>query len=174
MIRQFIRLFPVLALLCIPGVAASADAAHAKHAGGSKQADPVMIARGRYMVVTGHCNNCHTADYGNKQGQVPQEKWLLGGNVGHRGPWGTTYPSNLRITASNMTEQQWVDYMKQLRTRPPMPWWSVNETTERDTRAMYRFIKSLGPVGEPAPSFLTPDKEPSAPFVTWPASRAPG
>ena len=47
MIRQFIRLFPVLALLCIPGVAASADAAHAKHAGGSKQADPVMIARGR-------------------------------------------------------------------------------------------------------------------------------
>jgi len=169
--RKINAAYSALALACISAAAFAADVPNTKPVAAS---DSEMIARGRYMVVTGHCNNCHTAEYGNKQGQLPEDKWLLGGNVGHRGPWGTTYPHNLRITASRMTEQQWVGYMKELRTRPPMPWWSINETTEQDTRAMYRFIKSLGPVGQPAPDALPPGKEPAPPFVTWPASRAPG
>ena len=128
-----------------------------------------MIERGRYMVITGHCNNCHTAGYAAKEGKVPEKDWLFGsGALGYRGPWGTTYATNLRRTVSTMNEDAWVHYAKNLRTRGPMPFWSVNETSEADLRAMYRFIKSLGPVGEPAREFLPPEKEPPLPYVQWP------
>lgn len=125
--------------------------------------------RGRYMLVTGHCNNCHTANYGPAEGNVPESEWLKGSPAGHRGAWGTTYATNLRVHVAAMSEAQWVDYAKTLKSRPPMPWWSLHETQEDDLRAMYRFIKSLGPAGEPAPAPLPPDREPAPPYTQWPA-----
>jgi mono/diheme cytochrome c family protein len=72
-------------------------------------ADATQVERGRYMVLTGHCNNCHTAGYAQKEGTVPEKDWLLGsGAQGWRGPWGTTYASNLRVNAHAMTEDGWV------------------------------------------------------------------
>jgi len=134
----------------------------------SAQADEAL-ERGRYMIVTGHCNNCHTAGYAAKEGKLPEQNWLMGsGPLGYRGPWGTTYATNLRLTVSGMTEDAWVQYGKSFKTRPPMPYWSVNETSEADLRAMYRYIKSLGAVGEPARAFLPPGEEPKGPYVQWP------
>src|SRR3977135_2759548 len=128
------------------------------------------IDRGRYIVCTGHCNNCHTAGYAAKEGKLPEKDWLMGsGPMGYRGPWGTTYATNLRFTISNLTEDAWVHYAKNLRTRGPMPFWAVNETSEADLRAMYRYVKSLGPVGEPARQYLPPDQEPKPPYVQWPS-----
>ena len=90
---------------------------------------------------------------------------MLGsGPVGWRGPWGTTYASNLRLTAPAMTEDQWVQYIKTFKPRPPMPWWSMAATTEPDVRAMYQYIKSLGPAGQSAQAYLPPDKEPKQPY----------
>ena len=124
-----------------------------------------QIERGRYMVLTGHCNNCHTAGYAPKEGNVPEKDWLLGsGPLGWRGPWGTTYASNLRLTVPATTERQWVQYIKTFKPRPPMPWWSMKETTEQDLRAMYQYIKSLGPAGKDAQPYLPPDKEPKQPY----------
>ncbi len=124
-----------------------------------------QIERGRYMVLTGHCNNCHTAGYAPKEGNVPEKDWLLGsGTLGWRGPWGTTYASNLRLTVPAMTEDAWVAYIKTFRPRPPMPWWSMKETTEQDLRAMYQYIRSLGPGGQNAQPYLPPDKEPRQPY----------
>ncbi len=124
-----------------------------------------QIERGRYMVLTGHCNNCHTAGYAPKEGNVPEKDWLLGsGPLGWRGPWGTTYASNLRLTVPAMTEDAWVIYTKNFKPRPPMPWWSMKETTEQDLRAMYQYIKSLGPAGQNAQPYLPPDKEPRQPY----------
>jgi len=124
-----------------------------------------QIERGRYMVLTGHCNNCHTAGYAQKEGNVPEKDWLLGsGALGWRGPWGTTYASNLRLTVPAMTEEQWVQYIKTFKPRPPMPWWSMKETTEPDLRAMYQYIKSLGPAGKDAQPYLPPDREPKQPY----------
>jgi len=88
---------------------------------------------------------------------------------GFRGPWGTTYAPNLRVTASTMTEVEWVKYAKSLKTRPPMPWFNVNAMTEADLRAMYRFIGSLGAVGRPAQAYVPPDKQPNPPYIQWPA-----
>ena len=124
-----------------------------------------QIERGRYMVLTGHCNNCHTAGYAPKEGNVPEKDWLLGsGSLGWRGPWGTTYASNLRLTVPAMTEDAWVAYIKTFKPRPPMPWWSMKETTDPDLRAMYQYIKSLGPAGRDAQPYLPPDKEPRQPY----------
>ena len=153
-----------LAISIVAHVANAAGAEASKPAASQKAAASREIDRGRYMVLTGHCNNCHTAGYIMKEGNVPEQQWLLGNPVGHRGPWGTTYASNLRLTVQNFTEEQWVRYAKALKARPTMPWWSFSTTTEQDLRAMYKFIKRLGPAGEPAKPFLPPGKEPSPPY----------
>jgi mono/diheme cytochrome c family protein len=147
-----------------------ADAAEpTKSAAGSKATGANQIERGRYMVMTGHCNNCHTAGYASSEGKIPEEKWLLGsGPLGWRGPWGTTYAANLRVNVNAMTESQWVKYVKEMKTRPPMPFWSTAATTPQDLRAMYRYIKQLGPAGEPAGEYLPPDREPKPPFIQYP------
>lgn len=85
------------------------------------------------------------------------------------GAWGTTYASNLRLTVSRMTETEWVAFAKVLRTRPPMPWFSLNQWSDPDLRALYQYVKSLGPVGSPAPSYLPPDKPAPPPYIRWPA-----
>ncbi len=136
---------------------------------GAQAQGSAQIERGRYMVLTGHCNNCHTAGYAPKEGNIPEKNWLLGsGPLGWRGPWGTTYASNLRLTVPAMTEEQWVQYIKTFKPRPPMPWWSMAAATEQDLRAMYQYIKHLGPAGEPAQPYLPPDKEPRQPYIQAP------
>jgi len=69
-----------------------------------------------------------------------------------------------------MTENQWVKFAKVLKTRPPMPWFNLDQWAEPDLRALYQYIKQLGPVGEAARPYLPPDKEPKPPFVLWPAA----
>ena len=148
----------VLAIAAIPAPAADSKA--------SKE----QIARGKYMLIVGSCNDCHTAGFAPKDGNVPESEWLLGdGQLGFRGPWGTTYAPNLRLSLSRMTEDQWVHYAKNLRTRPPMPWFNLNQWTEEDSRAFYRYVRQLGPVGKAVPQGLPPEKAPLPPYIQWPA-----
>jgi mono/diheme cytochrome c family protein len=126
-------------------------------------------ARGRYLVAVGNCNDCHTSNFAERDGNVPESTWLQGSPVGFKGPWGTTYAPNLRITVSGMTEAQWVTFAKTLKTRPPMPWFNLNLWSDGDLRALYQYIKSLGPVGSPAPGFMPPDKQPAHPYIAWPS-----
>ena len=55
------------------------------------------IERGRYLVKIAGCNDCHTPGYAQAGGSVPENKWLMGDTLGYQGPWGTTYPVNLRL-----------------------------------------------------------------------------
>lgn len=126
------------------------------------------LDRGRYLVLIGHCNNCHTAGYTEKAGDVPESDWLMGSSVGWRSAAGTTYPTNLRIYFQNLSEEAWLHAARHMRTRPPMPWWSMRDTNDADLRAMYRYIRSLKPLGQPAPAFLPPDRMPSPPYVQLP------
>jgi mono/diheme cytochrome c family protein len=67
--------------------------------GAQSASSGATIERGRYMVLTGHCNNCHTAGYAATSGKIPESKWLMGNPVGWRGKQGTTYgdePAPLR------------------------------------------------------------------------------
>ena len=127
-----------------------------------------MIERGRYLVKIGGCNDCHTPDYAMTGGRVPEKAWLTGDALGWRGPWGTTYPSNLRLYLAGMSEDDWVKKASTLTTRPPMPWFNVRDMSEYDQRALYRFVRSLGPAGQPAPAYVPPEREPRGPVVAFP------
>jgi mono/diheme cytochrome c family protein len=133
-----------------------------------QKTDP-QINRGRYLIKIGGCNDCHTAGYGPTGGKVPEEQWLTGDALGFQGPWGTTYPTNLRLYFKDMTEAEWLKKGRTLTTRPPMPWFNVQAMSTSDLRAMYRYVKSLGPAGKPAPDYLPPDKAPTGPVVRFPA-----
>ena len=127
------------------------------------------VERGRYIVEIGGCNDCHTAGYANAGGKAAEADRLKGDTLGYRGEWGTTYPTNLRLSIGKLTEDAWVKYAKTLNTRPPMPWFNVQAMTEADQRAVYQYIKSLpGAAGTASPAFLPPDKAPKQPYIQWP------
>lgn len=73
------------------------------------------IERGEYLARVAGCNDCHTAGYPESGGNIPMDQWLTGMNVGFQGPWGTTYPANLRLYFANLDEEQWL-----ARARSPM------------------------------------------------------
>lgn len=133
----------------------------------SPAGDQGSLDRGRYLVQIGGCNDCHTAGYAQAGGAIPESQWLTGDRVGWRGPWGTTYPPNLRLYVQSLSEETWVDRVHTLQARPPMPWWALHVMSTEDTRALYRFISSLGPQGENAPAFVPPDQEPQTPYIDF-------
>ena len=132
-----------------------------------QKADPA-VARGRYVVAISGCNDCHTPNYAPSGGKVAEKDWLTGDALGWRGPWGTTYAPNLRLYMQQMSEAQWVKKAKTLGTRPPMPWFNLHHMTDADLRAMYRYVRHLGPAGKPAPDYVPPDKTPAGPYVQFP------
>lgn len=125
------------------------------------------LAAGRYLVILGGCNDCHTAGYDQSYGKVAEEDWLTGTAIGWRGPWGTTYPSNLRLLVRDMTEDAWVTMLRTRNSLPPMPWMNLNQLGEADARALYQYITSLGPRGERMPAAVPPNKEPATPFYSF-------
>jgi mono/diheme cytochrome c family protein len=130
---------------------------------------PGDVDRGRYLVRIAGCNDCHTAGYAISAGKVDEKQWLTGDALGWRGPWGTTYASNLRLLVQNMTEDQFLNHARSDQGRPPMPWFNVRDMTDDDVKAIYAYIKHLGPGGKPAPTYLPPGQEPKGPFIMFPA-----
>jgi hypothetical protein len=120
---------------------------------------------GRYLVLVGGCNDCHTPAWDASDGKLPTSAWLTGNSVGYRGPWGTSYPANLRLVVQEDTEDGWVRMFRAGRGLPPMPWQNYRTMHEDDLRAMYRFIRRLGPMGEEAPQNLPPGREPKTPVI---------
>ena len=137
-------------------------------AAAQQQKADASVARGRYVVAIAGCNDCHTPNFAPSGGKVPESEWLTGDALGWRGPWGTTYPPNLRLSMPQMGEDQWVKKAKTLSTRPPMPWFNLHRMSESDLRAIYRYVRHLGPAGKPAPQYVPPDKTPPQPYVQFP------
>ncbi|MFS8138068.1 MAG: cytochrome C [Thermomonas sp.] len=129
--------------------------------------DAELLARGEYLTRIAGCNDCHTPGYAEKSGELPKAGWLVGNSEGFNGPWGTTYPVNLRLKLQDMDEAAWLKYSGQLHTRPPMPDFAVRAMHEDDRRAIYRFIRSLGPAGVKAPDYLPPGQMPSPPYMQF-------
>ena len=161
---------PLLALAaCQPEAAepadAAPDAAATPVAAAVLPPDGELLAQGEYLVRIAGCNDCHTAGYMQAAGEVPKEQWLLGNPLGFHGPWGTTFAANLRMKAAEMDEAAWIAYTGELHTRPMMPDFAVRAMRESDRVAIYRFIRSLGPVGEPAPAYMPPGQTPTPPYI---------
>ena len=130
--------------------------------------DKALVERGRYLVHIAGCNDCHTPGYAQTAGKVPESAWLTGDRLGWRGPWGTTYAMNLRLYMAGMSEKQWLQRVATMQSRPPMPYFNLQAMTERDKRALYHYIRALGPAGEPAPAWVPPDKMPPMPYAQMP------
>jgi mono/diheme cytochrome c family protein len=126
------------------------------------------VALGRYLIQTSGCNDCHTAGYVQSNGKVPEKDWLTGDVLGWRGPWGTTYATNLRLYFAGLSEAQWLQAARTMEPRPPMPWFNVRAMADDDLRAIHAYMRQLGPAGKPAPAYLPPDRQPKPPFVQFP------
>jgi mono/diheme cytochrome c family protein len=131
------------------------------------------VERGRYLVKVGGCNDCHTPAYGERGGQVPESEWLVGVPVGFNGPWGTSYPANLRLLVQHLDESAFVARARSPML-PPMPWFNVVAMSDDDVKSIYRFIVSLGPAGEPAPADVAPGVTPKTAYVDFVPRTAAG
>lgn len=155
--RLVSRLFHALALTAFAATAHAAD-----------DGDRALVEQGRYLVQTAGCNDCHTPGYAAAQGRVREKDWLTGDHVGWSGPWGTTYATNLRLYMMQHSEDSWLRTARTFTPRPPMPWFNVRAMSDRDLVALYRYIRSAGPAGEPVPAYVPPDQTPTGPVVRFP------
>jgi mono/diheme cytochrome c family protein len=125
-----------------------------------------QVARGRYLVTVSGCNDCHTPGGMEKGPAVPEKEWLTGLPVGFQGPWGTTYPANLRLVINSMSEAQWLQAARQQRL-PPMPWYNLRAMTDDDLKAVYAFVRSLGAAGVAVPAYVAPGGKVDTPYFVF-------
>ncbi|MFN4142157.1 c-type cytochrome [Aestuariivirga sp.] len=138
---------------------AMAAAAHA-------HAAEVSAERGAQVAITGGCHDCHTAGYLETGGKLDPAAALKGTSLGWQGPWGTTYPANLRLMAKERgSEDAFVQYAKTFKARPPMPYFNVHAMDEGDLRSLYQYLVSLGEPGDAPPEFVPPGQEPKTPYI---------
>ena len=132
----------------------------------AKATEGDVIARGRYLVRTSGCNDCHTPQYPERGGNIPEHLWLTGSAVGFQGPWGTTYPVNLRLAVQGLDEQEWIARARSP-MRPPMPWFNLRDMNDGDLVAIYRYLRQLGPEGLPAPAYVPPGQPVATPYIDF-------
>ncbi|HEU5468123.1 MAG TPA: hypothetical protein VFU77_02375 [Steroidobacteraceae bacterium] len=124
-------------------------------------------ARGKYLVQIAGCNDCHTEGYIQASGRVEESQWLMGDVFGWRGPWGTTYAPNLRLSVKDKTADEFVALARSP-LRPPMPFFNLRVMADADVKAIYAYLKHLGPAGKPAPAYLPPGEPPAGPYIQFP------
>lgn len=169
---------PVLAALALAAcqqAPQALEAANAAPVAATALSDAELVAQGEYLVRMTGCNDCHTPGYNEAAGDLPREQWLVGSGLGYHGPWGTTYAANLRLKVADMDDAAWLEYTAELHTRPIMPDFTLRAMKEQDRLAIFRFIKSLGPAGQPAPAYLPPGQTPPPPYfqLVLPAGSPP-
>jgi cytochrome c5 len=124
-----------------------------------------LVSRGEYLIRTAGCNDCHTAGYPESQGRMETSQWLMGSRIGFKGPWGTTYATNLAAADRRHGRGAMADGSRPTcapgRSCRTSMFRAMNED---DRRAIFHFIKSLGPAGEPAPAYLPPGEKPPLPY----------
>ncbi len=147
-----------------------ATAATAWHAAARSPEGPaISVERGRYLARIAGCNDCHTPGYAQSGGRVAEKDWLVGDRVGWQGPWGTTYPANLRLAMTRLSEDEWVRLARTAQYRPPMPWFALRDMDEADLRSLHRFVRALGPAGEAVPAYVPPGLAARGPVIAFPA-----
>ena len=65
-----------------------------------------------------------------------------------------------------MPEAAWIARARS-QLLPPMPWFALRDMTDADVRAIYRYIRSLGAKGVPAPAYVAPDRKVATPYIEF-------
>ena len=134
------------------------------------------LARGKYLVTVGGCDDCHTP--GTLYGTPDTTRRLSGSELGWEGPWGVTYPRNLTPDAeTGLGNYSADDIVRAIRTGqrldgspmlPPMPWPNYAQMTDEDLQAVAAYLKSLPAVSHKMPERLSPGTKPPAAFTLPP------
>lgn len=136
-------------------------------------AGDVSVEEGLRLATIGGCHDCHTEGFAESGGQVDPAKALKGTHVGYQGPWGTTYPANLRLVLASMSEDEFVSYSRALKSKPPMPWFGLHAMTDNELRSIFQYVKSLGEPGEAAPDYVKPGEAPKTPYIVFAPPQMP-
>ena len=150
-------------------------------------ADPAQVARGKYLVTVGGCNDCHTPGY--FLGKPDFKRELAGSDVGFELPDGGV------VVGRNLTPDKdtglgsWTDQQIAIAIRagvrpdgrvlaPVMPWPALSKLTQADADAIVSYLRQLPPVknkipgpiksGEAIPVFRFKMMPPSQPLVARP------
>src|SRR5262245_16069743 len=139
-----------------------------------------QIAHGKHLTVVSACNDCHTPGF--LFGAPDFSRELSGSEMGWQGPWGTSYARNLtsdmETGLGKYKEEDIVNAIKGGRRLdgspmlPPMPWMNYATFSDADLHAIAAYLKSLPPVKHAVPDRVSPDKQPTGSFVTFPAPSA--
>jgi hypothetical protein len=150
----------LLILACLGSAAGAA-------CGSPTVAGEISIERGLQVSIIAGCQDCHTEGYRASEGKIDPSKAMKGSSIGWQGPWGTSYPQNLRLTAASLSEDGFLSFYgaKTPKMFPPMPWYRLAIIGDDDLRSLYRYIKSLGEPGEPVPAFVPPGERVRTPYI---------
>ena len=158
-----------IAVLAIAVVSASAGAEKKAPAKSSR------VERGRYLVLTAACNDCHTPKIDAQM--TPDEKRLLSGRptstmppsqgegeirasldlTAWSGPWGMSFAANLTPDpetgiGKRYTEAKFIQAIRSGKKPegepllPPMPWPVYKNMTDEDLKSIYAYLCTLKPI----------------------------
>jgi mono/diheme cytochrome c family protein len=127
------------------------------------------VARGRYLVQFGGCNDCHTPGY--LLGNADHSRYLGGSDVGFQTPAGTVVGPNLtpdkETGLGTWTDDQIVHAIQSGVTpegrvlSPLMPWPAFSKLTTADVHAIVAFLRTLPPVKHEVPKPFGPNETPT-------------
>jgi mono/diheme cytochrome c family protein len=169
---RWVAMLSTLLALVVAGFVASC-------ATGAKQTEMTTadkIARGRRLVHTSGCVDCHTP--GTFYGAPDTTRMLSGSELGWQGPWGVSYPRNLTPDQAtgigSWTEDQIVTAFRTghrpdgTPLLPPMPWPAYAFLTDEDAYSISAYLKSIPPIDHKAPDRLPPGTKPTGPVLSFP------
>ena len=151
----------------VPANAEAATVSAAASHDGAGRAPAARVARGKYLVAIGGCHDCHSPGYLEPGAKLADSSLLVGGAMGFNGPWGTSYPANLRLKLRELPEKEWIKMVRTRNSLPPMPWPSLHHMTDEDLSALYAYVTGLGPAGTQAPAALPPGERPRTPYIVF-------
>ena len=134
-------------------------------------ADDAAVARGKYLVTIGGCQDCHTP--GHFLGKPDGARVLGGSEVGFEIPGlGTFYGPNLTpdkdTGLGGWTDAQVIAAL-QSGVRPDgrvlapiMPWRALAVLTKPDVAAVVAYLRSLPPVSNKVPGPFGPNETPTS------------
>ena len=149
-----------------------AQSATTKPAAKPASADAAKIARGKYLMTVGACNDCHSPKLDPQQ--HPDPKRPFSGRpqttqapsqtqneihasldlTAWSGPWGTSYGANLTPDPETGLSKRYTEasFIKTLRTGkkpegedllPPMPWELYKVFSDDDIKAIWAYLQTI-------------------------------
>ena len=125
--------------------------------------DVARVARGKYLVTTSGCNDCHMPT-------LPPGPWIAAAshtNTAHFGPWGVSFTANLTPDPeTGLGKWSLATFSQTIRTGrhmgrgrkilPPMPIPMYRNFNDEDLAAIYAYLQSIPPIRNRVPEPLPP------------------